>query len=123
MGRVVHFEIHASNLERATKFYTDVFGWKIHKWDGPMEYCLVATGEGDGIDGGILPRRGAAPEAGAPVNAYVCTVSVGSLDDAAAAVERAGGAIVVPKSEIPGVGWLCYANDTVGNIFGMLQPA
>jgi predicted enzyme related to lactoylglutathione lyase len=122
MGRVIHFEIHASDLERASKFYTEVFGWTIHKWDGPVEYYLVATGERDGIDGGILPRRGETPEIGAPVNAFVCTVGVASLEDAIAAVERAGGTIVVPKNEIPGVGWLCYANDTEGNIFGMMQP-
>jgi len=122
MGRVIHFEIHASDLERASKFYADVFGWKIHKWEGPVEYYLVATGEGDGIDGGILPRRGKTPEIGAPVNAFVCTVGVASLEDAIGAVERSGGTIVVPKHEISGVGWLCYANDTEGNIFGMMQP-
>jgi predicted enzyme related to lactoylglutathione lyase len=122
MGRVIHFEIHASDLERASKFYTEVFGWKIHKWEGPVEYYLVVTGEGDGIDGGILPRRGDIPEIGAPVNAFVCTVGVASLEDAMTAVERARGTIVVPKNEIPGVGWLCYANDTEGNIFGMMQP-
>jgi predicted enzyme related to lactoylglutathione lyase len=29
---------------------------------------------------------------------------------------------VVPRMAIPGVGWLAYANDSEGNIFGMMQP-
>jgi predicted enzyme related to lactoylglutathione lyase len=123
MGRVVHFEIHASDAQRATTFYSSVFGWTIRKWEGPIEYYLVSTGEGDGIDGAIVPRLGDAPAPGAAVNAYVCTIPVPSIEDAISAVERAGGKIVVAKNEIPGVGWLCYANDTEGNIFGILQPS
>ncbi|MFY9710328.1 MAG: VOC family protein, partial [Candidatus Cybelea sp.] len=71
MARVNHFEIHSADPQAAAKFYTDVFGWKISKWDGPMDYWLVSTGEGPGIDGGIVPRRGAAPDSGAAVNGYV----------------------------------------------------
>ena len=43
MSRVVHFEIHAENPERAVRFYTAVFGWTITKWDGPFDYWLVST--------------------------------------------------------------------------------
>lgn len=35
MPRVVHFEIHTGNPERAVQFYSGVFGWDIIKWDGP----------------------------------------------------------------------------------------
>jgi hypothetical protein len=31
MPRVIHFEIHAHDPERAVTFYTQVFGWKIQK--------------------------------------------------------------------------------------------
>jgi predicted enzyme related to lactoylglutathione lyase len=41
MPRVVHFEIDAEKPERAIKFYERVFGWKIEKWKGPMEYWLI----------------------------------------------------------------------------------
>ena len=30
--------------------------------------------------------------------------------------------MALPKSPVPGVGWLAYCTDTEGNIFGMLQP-
>ncbi len=45
MGRVVHFEIHGDDPERAAEFYRGVFGWEISKWDGPVDYWLVTTGE------------------------------------------------------------------------------
>ena len=58
MPRVVHFEIHATDPERAVKFYTTAFGWEMHKWEGPAEYWLIRTGPADqrGIDGGA-PRH------------------------------------------------------------------
>jgi uncharacterized protein len=121
MGRVIHFEIHASDTARAIKFYTDVFDWVISRWDGPEEYWLVGTGEGIGIDGAIVPREGPEPAVHAPINASVCTIGVDEIDAAAASVAKAGGRIVAEKIHIPGVGWLCYANDTEGNTFGMMQ--
>ena len=34
---LVHFEIPSDNIERANKFYTELFGWKMEKMPGPME--------------------------------------------------------------------------------------
>jgi predicted enzyme related to lactoylglutathione lyase len=121
MSRVVHFEIHAESPERAVAFYTKIFDWQITKWDGPMPYWLIKTGPSDkpGIDGGLLPRRGVID--GTAVIAYVCTVDVDSVDAYAAKITANNGQIVVPKMPIPGVGWLAYAKDTEGNIFGIMQ--
>ena len=122
MPRVVHFEIPADNPERASKFYSEVFGWQIEKWDGPFDYWMVTTGpEGEmGINGGIMRRTGEL-NGGSPT-AYVCTVGIDSLDQYIAKVEAHGGKIVVPKMEIPGVGWMAYCKDTEGNQFGLMQP-
>jgi uncharacterized protein len=58
MPRVVHFEIHANDPDAAAKFYSAVFGWNVTKWERPVGYWLVSTGEGRGIDGGIVrPAR------------------------------------------------------------------
>jgi hypothetical protein len=122
MARVNHFEIHSADPQAAAKFYTDVFGWKISKWDGPMDYWLVSTGEGPGIDGGIVRRQGAAPDSNAAVNGYVCTIVVESLDQALTAIVGKGGTIAFDKQEIPGIGLLAYFKDLDGNIFGALQP-
>jgi predicted enzyme related to lactoylglutathione lyase len=123
LSRVVHFEIHAENPRRAIKFYETVFGWSFHQWPGATEYWLITTGPKSeaGIDGGLLPRRGAPPEDGQAVNAFVCTVEVADLDGAVQAVEGAGGRIAVPRMAVPGVGWLAYVKDPEGNILGVMQ--
>ncbi|MEP6920405.1 MAG: VOC family protein [bacterium] len=121
MPRVVHFEIHAGDPQRAVSFYEKVFGWSFQKWEGPMEYWLITTGPDDqpGINGGLVKRRGEID--GQAVIAYVCTVDVADLDASIATVEANGGTVAVPKMPIPGMGWLAYYKDTEGNIFGMMQ--
>ena len=46
MARVVHFEVPTSDAAASRKFYENVFGWKFNRWEGPMEYYLISTGEG-----------------------------------------------------------------------------
>jgi|SRR5579859_701015 len=121
MARVVHFEIHAENPERAAAFYRKVFDWQITKWNGPAEYWLITTGSDSepGINGAILQRQG--PINGDSVIAYVCTIDVADLDVAIANARAQGGTEALPKMAVPGVGWLAYFKDTEGNVFGMMQ--
>jgi len=123
MSRIIHFEIHAEDPQRAIRFYKALLGWDFKKWEGPADYWLVMTGPKTepGIDGGLMRRMGAGPLDQQGVNAYVCTASVINLDETLAAVGKHGGVVVVPKMPIPTVGWLAYAKDTEGNIFGMMQ--
>jgi uncharacterized protein len=115
MFRPVHFEIPANDPEAVAKFYTDLFGWKIQSWGGPVEYWLVDTGsDNPGINGGILRRQH-------PEQPCVNTIDVPNIDESMAKAESIGGKIVVPKMPVPGVGWLCYCKDTDGNIFGIMQ--
>ena len=60
MPRVVHFEIHAGDPERAISFYQRVFGWAFQKWEGPMDYWVITTGpdEQRGINGMAHDRLG-----------------------------------------------------------------
>ena len=70
MPRVIHFEIHAADPARAQAFYEALFGWQFKGWappGQPVGYWLISTGEGPGIDGGMLPRHGAPPAEGQPV--------------------------------------------------------
>jgi len=139
-NRIVHFEIQSADPERAAKFYSDVFGWSINEWKFPgvemrdeNRYWLVMTDstsspqtteEGSkeaGINGGLLFRKGPAPTEGQGVNAYVCVIDVSAVDEYAEKITKAGGKIVVPKMAIAGVGWVVYAKDLDGNIFGIMQ--
>ncbi|MQA20481.1 VOC family protein [Rugamonas rivuli] len=122
MGRPVHFEIQASQPQVLIDFYSALFGWSFNKWEGG-EYWLIDTGNAEqrGINGGLLPRQGPVPAAMQSVNAFVCTVDVENLDDTLKQVASLKADVVVPKMPIPGIGWLAYAKDLDGNLFGMMQ--
>jgi predicted enzyme related to lactoylglutathione lyase len=115
MSRVIHFEIPAGDPERAANFYRKVFGWKIEKWPGPMEYWMVSTGaEGTpGINGGLMKNT--------DVKTTTNTIGVDSVDSAVATVQSAGGKLVVPKMPIPMLGYFAYCEDPEGNLFGVMQ--
>jgi hypothetical protein len=114
--RVAHFEIMADDVERAKKFYQDVFAWKIEKWEGPVDYWLITTGPPDtpGIDGGLMKREGP--------SGTVNTIEVPSLDEITEKITAAGGKVVVPKNAVPGVGYMAYCVDIEGNTFGVMEP-
>jgi predicted enzyme related to lactoylglutathione lyase len=117
MPRPVHFDFSAQNPERIARFYTDVFGWKFEKWEGPQDYWLITTGTEDpGIDGG-MSKRPADDDHGH----VVVTIDVPDVDAAMDHVTQAGGTVTSPKLPIPGVGWLAYFVDPDGNAFGMMQ--
>ena len=124
MNRVVHFEINAEDVDRASKFYRTVFDWKIEPW-GPPEYGYmhVETGNASepGIDGGIWKGEGSRPPSGSRLNAFNCSIQVANIDDTLKKVKDAGGTIPKEKAQIPGVGWLAMCVDTEGNVFGLMQ--
>jgi hypothetical protein len=123
MSRVLHFEVHASQPQLLIDFYSALLGWSFQKY-GPMDYWLIVTGpDGQpGINGGLMPRRGAAPTDGQAVNAFVCTVGVDAVDAVVAKSLALGATIALPRMPVPGVGWLAYIKDPDGNILGLLQP-
>jgi predicted enzyme related to lactoylglutathione lyase len=116
MPRVVHFEIDAKKPERAVKFYEKVFGWKIKKWEGPVEYYLISTGKETepGIDGGLSRRTESEPST-------VNTIDVSSVDEFIKKVEANGGKIIRPKRAVIGVGYMAYFEDPEGNVFGIME--
>jgi predicted enzyme related to lactoylglutathione lyase len=116
MNRVEHFDVYADDPHRAIKFYIDVFGWMVKKWEGPMDYWLVTTGPGDqpGIDGGIAKRED-------PNDHTTNTIGVPNVDEYSKKILAAGGRIIAPKMAIPGVGWFALCQDTEGNKFGLME--
>jgi len=116
MSRVVHFEISAKDPQKVIPFYENVLGWAFHKWEGPMEYWLVHTGDASqpGIDGGLSRPSD-------QLSGTVNTVDVDNLDEALAKVGQNGGKVIADKHAVPGVGWLAYCQDPEGTVFGMMQ--
>src|SRR6185295_5857297 len=102
MNRVVHFEIHATDLERAKKFYNSVFGWEMQQMGSEYgNYVVIKTGPGmdemdklakdPGINGGMMQRNSPQQDSGKLPTAYVCIIGVDSIDSYMIKIEAAGG--------------------------------
>lgn len=116
MNRVTHFEIAVDDAQRAIEFYRAVFGWKIEKWAGPMDYWLITTGkEGEPGINGALQRRAETPQP------TINIVDIASIDETLEKIVKSGGEIFQPKIAVPGVGWAAYCKDSEGNIFGLME--
>jgi predicted enzyme related to lactoylglutathione lyase len=126
MGRPVHFEIQADDVERAKTFYAEVFGWTYEDYGeltGSTYFGVVTGPEGEpGINGGLLQRPAPAPAPEQGTNAFVCTMGVEDYDATEAAILAAGGRVALPKYALPGMAWQGYYLDTEGNTFGLHQP-
>jgi predicted enzyme related to lactoylglutathione lyase len=125
-NRPIHFEIQADDAERAKKFYESVLGWKIEKSTMPgvgMEYWMINTGDGPGINGGLYKR---ADNPIRKINTFDCTIQVDDMDKVIAGIKANGGKIEPyegkEKWEMKGLGWFSRAIDSEGNVFGLLQP-
>ena len=119
MNRVTHFEIYTDDPQAVQPFYQDVFGWKFDKFEGgPIEYWLVTTGDDKepGINGGMTrPREGQSP-------GTLNTVAVKSLDQTIKNSSSAAEKSACRKWRSRKVGWLAYATDPAGNVFGIIEP-
>jgi uncharacterized protein len=124
MDSVVHFEIPADDTTRASKFYKDVFGWNIMKWEGPMPYWMLGTADSDengrpknpgAINGGMGKRE-------APLKSITVTINVADIEKALQKVEKAGGKTVSKKQPIGDMGFTAYFKDSEGNVVGLFQP-
>ena len=110
-GDFTHIEIPADDPARATRFYGELFGWSFSpEIPGFEGYHMFSTPVGEeGMAGAIGKRGGLAPE---KVRTYV---HVDSIDDTLAKVPGLGGAVVEPRSEVPGMGWYAVFTDSEGN--------
>jgi predicted enzyme related to lactoylglutathione lyase len=121
-SNLAFFAVHADDLPRARRFYENVFGWRFEPW-GPPGFFLIATGdkEAPGVQGALQKRHELVP--GQRMTGYECTIAVDDIDAAAAAVTANGGKVIMPKCEIPTVGWLIKFQDPEGNIVCAKQPS
>jgi predicted enzyme related to lactoylglutathione lyase len=113
---VVHFEIFASDVERARKFYERVFGWSFEIAGGP-DFYLISTGPASdpGLTHGLIAKR-RGPAAQGSLNGYRCTISVRSITESMAAIQAASGTLRGSIAEIPHVGKVIEFADTEDNI-------
>jgi hypothetical protein len=119
-NNVAFFAIHCDDVERARRFYGDVFDWKFEAW-GPPGFYLVHTGTDDdpGILGAIQERH--EPLDGKGMRGFECTISIADLAETKRRLIEHGATITYDEVEIPTVGTLVQFLDTEGNVCNAMQ--
>jgi uncharacterized protein len=110
MNPIAYFEFAGPDSAALAAFYSTLFGWRFGPGPFPGYQSLPADG-GAGLPGGV--RQEGTPEC-------MVYVRVPDLKAAVAAAEAAGGTVVVPPTEVPGVVSFALLKDPAGNRFGIV---
>ncbi len=108
---VTYVEINSPDLGRTVAFFESVFGWHPEPF-ASADYLVAPSGDGPGVDTGLIASRDGAPRC-------VPVVRVADLTAAVRSVCENGGAEVVPPFLIAGVGRGCYVVDPAGVLIGL----
>jgi predicted enzyme related to lactoylglutathione lyase len=114
-NRAVWFEIPATDFERAVRFYEDVFQVTLRREEAPSESAVFPY-ERPATGGAVTRAPYLQPSKQGPV---VYLNADPSLDAVLARVERGGGKVVLPKTELPSDGVFAHIEDTEGNVIGL----
>lgn len=109
---IVHWELMVDDVDRTKTFYRNVFDWQFR--DAGPEYTLIDTGTPPG--GGILRRP-----PGVTMSSLNTYFDVADLERTVRAAVEAGGTVIVPRMEVPGVGWFAMFTDPDGIPIGVMQ--
>lgn len=111
---VIHFEIGCKDRPKTIEFYRKWLGWEIEA-DGPA--AMINTKEQTGIHGHISSL-------GHPPHNYITVYAqVSDIQAALKKAEQLGGKVIVPATEVPGMGHFAWVGDPEGTVFGVWKPA
>ena len=103
-------ELVAPDLDRAKKFYGELFGWMAEDVPGPIPRTSFSLGE-------LLVGGGHAPgPQEPPTPRWTVSFMVADADQAAAEAERLGGRVLLPPMDIP-IGRFAVVADPAGGEF------
>jgi predicted enzyme related to lactoylglutathione lyase len=110
---ITYVEIPANDPSAAAKFYSTLFGWNT-ELTPEMDYYSFRTG--DKLGGGF-PKVGEMATAGDVILYLEST----NINDDLRRIEGLGGKMVVPKTEIPSMGYWAIFTDPTGNRIGLFE--
>ncbi len=111
------FELPATDLDRAAKFYADAFGFDMTR-RGNVGYDMVwfpSSATNKGAPGALIKGFGYKPSLEGPILYFTAP----EIDKIAEKIVAAGGKIHVPKKAIGEYGFIAIFEDSEGNRAGL----
>ncbi len=113
-------ELMTPDVEAAKAFYAETVGWTFQGMPMPQGTYWVAQQDGKPA-GGIMAMDGVVPP-GTPPH-WASYLAVDDVDARLARLIRAGGRVVRPCFDVPGVGRIAIVADPAGAVLGWITPA
>ena len=111
-GKIVHFELHAADTDRAADFWNGLFGWDIGASAmDEFDYRMFQNADDQG--GAVMPSE-------TPGRGPVVYFDTDDIDASIAKVRELGGS-ADDKQPVPGHGWFANCTDTEGTSFSLWQ--
>ncbi|MCF3960661.1 VOC family protein [Streptomyces fuscigenes] len=118
-------ELHVPDPARDIAFYEGLFGWRSQEREAPgMTYRVLSTRDGDQEEasfGGAAPVGDAAGGGGERPR-WVPYFYATDVDATVEAAVSAGGAELMPATDVPEVGRISWLADPFGAVFALLRP-
>ena len=110
-------ELNTGDPDRAAAFYTGLLGWQTEKQ--PMgDFVYTYFKQGDRMNGGMMPIT---PEMGPIPPHWAVYFAVDDCDAKAARATSLGGKVLVPPTDVPGVGRFSLLQDPQGAAFAIIR--
>ncbi len=110
------FEIPASDIERAIKFYNTIFDIELIPMEMGDGFPMAMFPAEDGVPGAVIQGEGYTPSA---EGSLIYLNGGEDLNNVLNRVEGAGGQVVSPKFDIGENGFAAFFLDTEGNKVGL----
>ena len=118
-GDFIWYELMTGDPAQAAQFYEPVAGWKIgDPVPSPTEYRMIDTG--DGLVGGALTLTDDMTQHGARPT-FMGYIGVDDVDATLEAIEAKGGKMLMPATDMDGVGRIAMAADPQGAPFYVMR--
>jgi predicted enzyme related to lactoylglutathione lyase len=120
VGTPCWFELATKGVEKAERFYRDVFGWSVKLGTDGMPYReLTASGASYPMGGmmELTPQHGPVPPH------WMIYFTVNDCDADAKRCQALGGKVYVPPMDIPTVGRFAVLADPTGATFAIIKLA
>ena len=117
----IWYELLTTDIEAASRFYGAVAGWAVADSGMPgVDYRLWSI-DGANVGGLMAMPEQAASNGMRPM--WLGYVAVADVDASVAGVTAAGGAVHMPRIDVPGVGRMALVADPQGAPFYVMDPA
>ncbi|URW75134.1 VOC family protein [Sphingomonas donggukensis] len=121
-GMPIWYELMSADPDASRAFYEDVIGWAVEAQpSGDMDYRMIDTGT-TGLVGG-LARYTEGQTPGGMTPGWRFYVGVDDVDATVAKLTAAGGSVILPAFDLPGVGRMAYVADPQGIAFYVMRGA